>query len=323
MELLTNSSRACYQECPRKYLYSFQQQYKPVRDGAALAFGKAFHTVLELHYRGNTNEAIQEAIIDMKLDPYDRARIEELYNGYAKKWPRMEVAENGVEREYKFPLLNPATKGASKSFELAGKIDLIVKDGDGFAVCEHKTTSDNIQDPGCDYWARLSIDPQISGYFMAAEFLGFKPNKIIYDVIAKPTIKPLKATPAEKRTYKKDGTLYANQRATDETPEEFQQRLREEIQSNPDRYFQRRDIARLEEQLLEYMQDMWSVAKLIIESRNENYWPKRISQCFSYGRCPYYEVCAKIASLDDESMYTKDKGANPELSQETSYHGAF
>lgn len=311
MEKLTNTLRSMYQECPKKFYYRNELGYLPVREAEALSFGKAFHTLLEYWFR----DVIDLPVMVENADPFTAVKIEELFRGYCAKWPR--VKADAVECEYVLPLLNPATTAPSRTFELAGKIDAIVS-GD---VVEHKTTSDSIEDPACEYWQRLSLDSQISGYFLAAEKLGYKPSKIIYDVIKKPTIRPAKATPEEVRKYKKDGTLYANQRATDETPEEFRQRLREDITANPDKYFQRREIARLENDLVEYMQDVWSVAKLIMESRAEGYWPKRISQCFSYGRCPYYEVCAKIASLDDSSMYVKAESKNPELTE--NFNGTF
>jgi hypothetical protein len=230
-----------------------------------------------------------------------------LFSGYVAKW--RQIIADATEKEFSLPLINPQSGAASRTWELAGKIDAIVA-GD---VLEHKTTSDDIEDPACNFWAKLALDSQISGYFIAAEKLGYKPKKVIYDVIRKPKIKPLKATPEDVRKYTKEGKLYANQRATDETPKEYGARLAEDIAANPDKYYQRREIARLESDLTEYLSDIWSVGKLIMESRSENYWPRRISQCFNYGRCPYYEVCAKMASLEDTGMYVKSENKNPEL----------
>ena len=307
MELLTNSARTEYQSCPKKFYFRHELGYAAIRESEAMAFGTAFHKLLEAHFNGTPE--VMPMIFDSIPDPFKRVAAEKLYEGYFAKYGEERAI---TEQEYVIPLINPKTMSASKTFELAGKIDGIR----GGAIIEHKTTSESIDNPSADYWLKLAIDSQISGYFLAAEKLGHKPEKIIYDVIKKPTIKPGKATPEEDRKYKKDGTLYANQRATDETPEEYGQRLQEDIIENPGKYFQRREIARLESDLAEYMADMWSVAKLIMESRNENYWPKRTSQCFTYGRCAYYEVCAKIASIDDESLYRQEK-VNSELSSES------
>jgi len=56
------------------------------------------------------------------------------------------------------------------------------------------------------------------------------------------------------------------------------------------------------------------VAKQIMESRNQNFWPRRPSQCFNYGRCSFYPVCSRMGTLDDESQYRKATKKNEELS---------
>jgi hypothetical protein len=196
---------------------------------------------------------------------------------------------------------------------LAGKVDAIVRTPDGIAVVEHKTSSEDISVPESPYFLKLAIDPQITGYCLGAESLGHKPTHIIYDVIGKPGIRPSKTTPEDKRKYTKDGKLYANQRDVDETPEEYGARLRDDIAANPGRYFQRKTVVRNEQDILEYLEDCWSVGKLIMESRNENFWPRRPAQCFNYGQCQFYPVCAGMASLEDESLYRTAIKKNEEL----------
>jgi len=316
VELLTNTAKSVYQECPRKYLYMYEQGYKPVRDTEAQSFGKLMHGALELLFKREPSDKIIEWFASQKAEPFEYVKAVELFRGYLVQWMSKQIAVKAIEQEFRLPLLNPATASTSRTFELGGKIDAIVNDGED-AVMEHKTSSEDISKPDSNYWLKLQIDPQISGYFVAAEKIGYKPTKIIYDVIGKPGIKPLKATPVEDRKHKKDGTLYANQRETDETPEEYALRLRQNIAENPGRHFQRREIARLEEDLTEWMQDVWCVAKFIMESRNENFWPRRASQCFNYGKCAYFDVCAKLATLDDTNQFRKVENKNEELTEVT------
>lgn len=307
MERLTNSNKNIYMECPKKYWYMIENGYRPVKTSDALNFGTEFHRLLE-----------DRMLLGELKSQEIKARI--LFEEYCKHWESdfQKYKILAVEKEFSLPLINPATGAKSRTFELAGKIDLIVQDlesGD-IAVVEHKTTSNDISNPESNYWLALQIDPQITGYFLAAESLGYNPKKIIYDVIGKPNIKPLLATPVEARKHTKEGKLYANQRDTDETPEVFSERLRLAIADEPSRYFQRRDIARIETDIIEYLQDMWAVGKLIMESRNEDFWPRRPKQCFNYGRCAFFDVCAKCAMLEDESLYTKSENKNPELEGE-------
>src|SRR5690606_32440122 len=134
-------------------------------------------------------------------------------------------------------------------WRLAGKIDKIVRLPDGrTAIMEHKTTSDSIASDS-DYWARLRLDSQISLYVLAARELGYDVQTVLYDVVRKPRHERYRATPPELRKYKKDGTLYANQRERDETPQEFGQRVYQAMYTEFDSYFARQEIPRLESDL--------------------------------------------------------------------------
>lgn len=321
MELLTNSQKSTYQECPKKFSYMYEKGYRPIKEKHALWFGSLIHKCLEQWFNGKSIVEIIDYLHDIGVDGTYGERIDiikcrELMIGYNHKWKNVKLKTLAVEKEFSIPLINPKTVHTSRTFRLAGKIDAIVETENGeCAVVEHKTTSEDSSNPTSNYWLRVLIDPQITGYYLAAESLGYKPVKVIYDVIRKPLIKLALATPEEKRKYKQDGTLYSNQREIDETLENYALRLKKDIEENPDKYFQRKDVVRLEDDLVEYSQDLWSVGKLIKESRNNNYWPKRPNQCFVYGKCQFYDVCAKFTLLDDESMYQQSENIHQELTE--------
>jgi hypothetical protein len=285
-----------------------ERGYKPRRESEPLVCGSEMHRLLEAH---DNNEPTDTTDILANV----------LINGYKKHWNAKQFQYLEIEKEFEFPLVNPKTGGISKTFVLAGKIDAIVKDivTDQISVLEHKTTREDISNPVSNYWAKLSQDPQITGYYLAGEQLGYNIKNIIYDVIGKPTIKPYTATPVEDRRYKKTGELYANQRDTDESQTEYALRLRQSIIETPSRYYQRKDIPRIDTDIVEYLSDMWAVAKQIMHSREEQFYPRRANQCFNYGRCPFFDVCAKCASLEDEAMFTKIETKNPELAKEVEY----
>ena len=312
MELLTNSSKNKYQECPREFLYHHEQGYKPARESAALSRGRMIHECLESYYK---NEASKIAgIIATEPDKYKQEFYLAIINGYALRYPEFKEPV-AVEKEFQINLINPKTGAKSRTFDLAGKIDVLFSD----SIMEHKTTVNDISKPDSNYWLKLTIDPQVTGYFLGAETMGYKPQKIIYDVIGIPNVKPKMATPLNERKYKKTkdgskGDLYANQRAIDETPEEYGVRIATAIAENPDRYYQRRDLVRIQSDIIEYLGDMWGVGKQIMESRNTDSWPRRPSQCFNMGKCSYYPVCSNMADLNDESMYSKVTKQNEELS---------
>lgn len=171
-------------------------------------------------------------------------------------------------------------------------------------VVEHKTTSADIT-PGSPYWRRLALDAQVSLYLGGA-------GSLLYDVIKKPSLRPLRATPVEARRYTKAGTLYAAQREHDETPDAYEARLLADIAQHPDAYYQRGTVVRTEEEAQEAGRDVWMTARMIRESRYLDAWPRNPSACDAYGRtCDYWPVCSGTASIDDDVLY-RDAGAQHE-----------
>ena len=69
------------------------------------------------------------------------------------------------------------------------KIDAIAKDKatGKHIIVEHKTNLPRTSGPGSDYWKKLPIDGQVSGYYVGASTLGYEVDVCLYDVIRKPT----------------------------------------------------------------------------------------------------------------------------------------
>src|SRR5690606_34963330 len=181
-------------------------------------------------------------------DPYALVMAEELLVAYTARWGDSGLEAVAVEAEFNMPLTNPETGAASRTFRRGGKIDAVVRSPDGaLHIVEHKTTASDIEQ-GSTYWRKVqALDTQVSTYMAGARSLGFDVVDCIYDVVRKPALKPLKATPVESRKYTAKGFLYANQREADETPEEYRTRLRADICERTERYFARGQIVRLAE----------------------------------------------------------------------------
>src|SRR3990167_5857191 len=133
------------------------------------------------------------------LDSFELGRARALLCGYDARWLDEAIETLAVEREFTVPLINPPTGAPSRTFVLSGKIDAIARFADGRTVIvEHKTSSEDIS-PGSEYWRRLTLDTQISAYYLGARSLGFEVDGCLYDVLGKPALRPLKATPPEAR----------------------------------------------------------------------------------------------------------------------------
>lgn len=336
LQLLTNSRMRSFRTCARLHDLRYNRGWVPVRESEALRFGKLMHQGLEAWWlwfkqAAEQPEMIGHDIVDqpdlaahfvvtgVAADPFEGVRAEELLRGYHRRWEEdadlYEVVS--VEQEFRAPLLNPATWKPSRTWRLGGKIDLLLRRrSDGrVLVGEHKTTVEEIRTDEAHYWSTLSLDHQISAYTLGAEALGHKVDEILYDVIRKVGLRPFLATPPELRKYvKATGLLYANQHDHDETIEEYRVRVRAEIESDPERYFQRRMIPRTESQLRDFMQDAWQQARSMHEQKLDGYSPRNPEACHRFGSCTYWSLCSTGAEPEAyPAEFVRVENVHPEL----------
>jgi hypothetical protein len=190
-------------------------------------------------------------------------------------------------------------------------------------VVERKTTTWPIE-PGADYWTKLLLDVQISLYLDLATGLGFDAHGVLYDVLKKPLLKPLLATPVIDRKYTKPTKaepvprLYANQRDRDETPEEYGIRVAQSIAEAPEKYYQRQTIVRLQKEREEARADVWQTAGAIRDARRLKVFPRNPDACHQWGsKCVYFSACSGLSSIDDPLLFRKADRAHEELESDT------
>jgi hypothetical protein len=321
LELLTNSRATCFRRCQREHQYRYIDGIVPLREGDALRFGTLMHHALEAWWNAvkaglSPEERLRAALsaIDAKRTPetdeYDLARAKALMVGYDARWGAECYEVIAVEAEFRAPLVNPETGAESRTYQLAGKLDVLARDERGrVLIIEHKTSGQDISS-GSTYWQKLRLDSQVSMYFGGAAALGHQPEVCVYDVIGKPRLRPY-----EKNT----------KRAADETADEFFRRLTSEIASAPDKYFQRGEIVRLEGELARHQREQWAQAHTMREARRLNVAPMNPDSCAKFGDsslCGYFEACCGSASLDDTTRFKRLESVNPELSsqQEEKFH---
>jgi hypothetical protein len=232
-------------------------------------------------------------------DPFDLARAEAMLCGYDARWGDERYEVLAVEAEFRAPLVNPETGAASRTWQRGGKIDAIVRDSaNRILVVEHKTSTEDIA-PGSPYWRKLRMDGQVSGYFLGADALGLKAEACLYDVLGKPKLRPYE--PSKKR-------------ATAETPEEFRARCIDAICAEPDAYFRRGEVVRLEAEAEEALFDDWQTAQQMREAERLRRFPRNPDACMKWGRaCDFFDVCAGEASLEDASRFRRSDHVSPEL----------
>ena len=186
-------------------------------------------------------------------------------------------------------------------------------------LIETKSSSEDIS-PGSNYQRRLSMDVQIDVYYRAARQMGLDVQGILYDMLAKPSCKPMKATPPESRKYtkptKKDpvSRLYANQKDKDETVEEYEARCLETIAADPTRYYQRATVVRLHDEHEEAAADVWATTQAMREAKRLQMYPRHPDSCQQWGRvCEYLPICSRMTTANDPMLYKRESVQHEEL----------
>lgn len=369
-QLLTHSRMQAFKTCPKKHYYAYELAIRPIETAAPLRLGSAIHLGLDLRKQGRSGaEAVLAAMKPYDFRPdwvrdedtlhaweVERETVGCLLGAYFWRWeidnlpPELTVAEV-VSSEFSFTTLirNPATGSTSRLFNLAGKVDAIVRLGDGrLAILEHKTCSEDIA-PTADYWHRLRMDQQISLYMHAVQTEGFPVETVLYDVIRKPTIRPelvdvldengckivIDSATGErcyKSNLKKDGTPGAGhgepyQSANKEkgwllqsrrqTPAEWGEKLSAHIAANPDWYFARREIPRLRDDIREFAEELWQVQQTIRLAQIDGRHYRNTGACrFNNSTCPYFKVCPDgIDQTRPPAGFERVKSLHPELEQ--------
>lgn len=174
---IDNTAMTAYMTCPRKYDLSMRQHRRKAGTlSPALAYGSAFHKLLEVHYRtGGDVDAAYIALVKGweehgKVDDHrtrDRAWME--YGNYVKHYGAPENEDAKTVGYPDSPLVeisaNVTWDGAVHPY--AGKIDRIIELQGQYYVEDHKTTSRM----GDYYFKQFELSNQMMGYVWIARKL--------------------------------------------------------------------------------------------------------------------------------------------------------
>lgn len=326
MELLTHSRMSSFKGCRKAHYFGYEKGLRRTIDAKALRMGSAFHAGVEvLGLGGDIQKACEAAYLEYGDCPenYDQHEwnlesetVARLVSGYEWRWKTMPLEYIAVELPFNLPLINPETNGFSKTFELAGKIDAIVRMEDQrIAVKETKLFGDDISTDS-DLWPRMRMDQQISLYLNAARRLGHNVETVLYDVARKPTIKPSNVPILDELgvkivldshgdRVKTAGKLWRQTGDTEKgyvlqtramTVEEWGNKLTDDIVARPDYYFARVEIPRMEADLKEFDQEAWEVGKSIRDAQLKSAHYRTVSKT-TCSFCSYFSLCSSGAEL--------------------------
>lgn len=338
LTILTNSSLSTFRRCPRAYRHRYIDGYVPERSAQYFTFGSAWHVAMQARVGGKSQDDAIAAALETIHDELSRHTLAVLIAAYYWLYQDDVIeAEDIIECETPFtvPIVNPDTDRRCRWATYSGKRDLVYRRrADGRLVMrEYKTTGTSIA-PDSDYWMRLRADYQISFYLNAARDAGLAIDEIEYDVVRKPEIEPRQIPIVDENGVKividangervrtKDGKKWresgdASQgfelQTRTETPEEFAERLMADIQTRPEFYYARREIARTNDELLEARRAMWSQQELLRETARNNWYFRSVGP-FTCDRCEYREPCLSNVPISSARGFVKIDDVHQELS---------
>ncbi len=233
------------------------------------------------------------------------AKVKGLMVGYDARWSGSEWQLDGPpEITVRLPIVNAQTGRTSRTFTQAGKFDGIATGYGKRVLLEHKSTTEDVSDPSAAYWRRLAIDSQVSKYMLQSWQSGDKLDGCLFDVIRKPGIRPKKLTKAALDEISAKGSYCGFQVAPEEyeavlrgqgeeTPHLYFLRLSAETLAEPERYYQRRMVPRLDSDVIQYADELWQIADEIRLARLSGRHYRNSAACMNFGRaCEYLPLCS-------------------------------
>lgn len=316
---ISQSKVKLFRRCKRAYYHKYVEQLKPKKKSRPLQFGTMIHEALERYFDGDEPkdyfDELEQDIAKMKLFAQERETYgdivqdcRDIIESYVQYWAEssfrpVRIKGRGAEHHFEIELFSGVT--------WVGKIDMIVKTGDGLRwLCEHKTYT---RKPGDDDRWR---DIQSATYFRAMEILGWKSvSGCVWDYI--------KSKPPAIPGILKDGTL--STKKLDTLPSTVERVINQHdgdpgnteallamAEKNMPEYFSRvftpvnRAVADI------VFEDFEASAKDMVEEEEkaDNRWPMSIDKHCSW--CDYESLCrSRLQNLDmdyvKERQYTHGK----------------
>lgn len=335
LTVLTNTSRSTFRTCRYKYFLKYICGVRARKTPKALRFGIVLHEGL---HRLKIGEGIEEALgvvyamyansiqrasdVDgEKALEYERSQVSALVEGWSWRWSGDTLKVIASEHVFRTSIVKPGTKRAMPIYRNGGVIDWIVKidRSHRIAIVDHKTTSESIGD-GDYYWDSIALERQPAEYVAAARLEGHDIDCILWDVIRKPTIKPKHEPIVDDdgfkivvdangdRVYLDNGKPRQSAskaegwelRTSLETPDEYGDRLFDDITYRPEFYFNRREIARTDDEIDTCLREMYQQADEIRRTTRNGHWYRNTDQCMGkYGACEFLPICHSKIRLED------------------------
>lgn len=276
---ISHSELACFRRCTREHHYRYRLRVEPLIPAESLVRGRRQHQALASWW---SSDGVAYDLDGMS--PADRA----LFRGYSLTYQQPHLANVRVNVPFRVEL--------SHGLHVVGELDAMGVGESGAVIVEHKTTGSDIR-PGSAYWREVvHTAPQASTYLLA-----FPGATVLWDALHKPQLRKLRAG-----------------KPNEETDAEFEARCLTSIAEEPERYYQRTTVVRLEEELKGHRFEMIAWSQMISQWDSKRGAPRNPDACWHFGRpCDFFGVCWEGRSLNGPEYVHKDKNHTEEVFERT------
>jgi len=328
-QILTFSAAKKFQSCHKAYYNRYKKNLVPLEQDEVLFLGSAIHNALELWYRRDLNDSPIEIQISRLIDEayplrdsYEKQKrdwhlAKAMMGGYLNRYPDEDFEIIETELEFSVPIINPSTNRHSRTFELMGKVDALVKLNDLYFIMEHKTASLITG----DYIEILPMDFQINIYAMAlSRYKNIPIAGVIYNVIQKSKIRQKQGETEEQFEIRKNELIRKSKtgktsakRQMPESDESYQNRLRS-VYQDP-KMFHREILYISNEDVRRTLHQLWEITQEILNTQRRGVWSQNTDTCFRYHKpCMYFPLCRAHDNPNVKDNLFKELPPHSELS---------
>jgi hypothetical protein len=278
---LSHSSLNAQLACTQLYAYEYVDKIEPIVQRASRRLGAAFAKALEAgdpavgvrHLEENTVALGQQEVDQFRIDS---AIVKAASGLYLATYTREEAREFG----YRVRLRNPHTGAYSRTYDLEGYADGLVRTLRGWTLIEDKFVG-QLTDLQIK---KLPLDRQLAlecyGIWRAT---GKPVTDVQYRFTRKPSIKQRKG----------------------ETVDQFVERIATDYETRPDFYLREESFRRSSADLVRVEAELWQWADQRRQAEKARIYPRNSSRCVEFGGCPFMPLC--IGDPDATSLYTAKK----------------
>lgn len=320
-----------WKSCRRRFFFEYVEEIRPLYTPRPLSFGTAVHAGAEYIFEKIADGTFSISRCELRERILAAYRPEDLELATVEP----ELAAIAVEELFRQGFVENVLFGRKVVFEkiehefevkcgyakrLVGKFDGILQvEIEGRLIrllLELKTATS----PDERYYDHLLFDDQATLYVYAANELGHDVRGILYIVLSKPTLRRRLETPEADRKYYVDtkpnreknrvGKLHEDQRESDESDEEFLERIREWYRGEP--RVRLHIVNRNANQLEIAKRDVGAIVRDMTAAEREDTFYPNPNAC-SILSCSYASICLEDTPEAREGLFVDKARKNEEL----------